>query len=47
MDITIVYAAVAASTLGIVILTAAPRLIRSLLTPSLARGRTVYSPARR
>ena len=47
MDITIVYAAVAASTLGIVILTAAPRLIRSLLTPTLESRRSVYSPARR
>lgn len=47
MDMTVVYAAVAVTTLGVVVFAAAPRLIRSLLTPSFEARREVYSPSRR
>ena len=45
MEASFLYGAVAVAILGIVAISvAAPRIIRSLLTPSLSARRSVYTP---
>lgn len=42
MDITILYAAIGVAAVGMIAISAAPRIMRSLLTPSAGARREVY-----